>query len=320
VADFRDFLAAREPVVLPYFGGSRVDAADRRLRVDASAELAIGWHRFRIDGRRAAAIDRASAPPLDALPRVRGHWIDGWLVIDGRNLARVALPPDDEPPPLARATARRWYSHDLVFDALDFEDDAELAARAALEAAQPLGDVRGVVPSLRAAFAIGFGAAVARERGVAVSPPELAPHAVAIAERNRPAVVAWLDELAAERRRADADARRRAAQDKLAGAADSAQLIERAGDPRQRADDALDSAKARMIACRRLEQGMQLDVTYEVDGTKIMSLVSAVSLRVIDPGVCLGHDGEYRELTLDAMPSVVREAIRTGRLNVTRRA
>jgi hypothetical protein len=40
---------------------------------------------------------------------------------------------------------------------------------------------------------------------------------------------------------------------------------------------------------------------------------------VIDPGVCLGHGNEYRALTLDAMPSVVREAIETGRLNLTRR-
>jgi hypothetical protein len=49
-----------------------------------------------------------------------------------------------------------------------------------------------------------------------------------------------------------------------------------------------------------------------------MSIVDAETLQVIDPGVCLGHGGEYRVLTLDAMPSVVREAIETDALNITR--
>jgi len=91
VADFRRFLAPREPVVLPYFGGTRVDAADRRWRV--SGPLARGWWRFRIDGRRAVPIEPASPGELGALPVVRGHWACGWIVVDGQTLARVALPP-----------------------------------------------------------------------------------------------------------------------------------------------------------------------------------------------------------------------------------
>jgi hypothetical protein len=39
---------------------------------------------------------------------------------------------------------------------------------------------------------------------------------------------------------------------------------------------------------------------------------------VIDPGICLS--GAHRVLTLDAMPSVVREAIEEEHLNITRRA
>jgi len=315
VADFRAFLGPTEPVVLPYFGGTRVDSAGRRLRVDAALER--GWWRFRVEGRRAVPVEPASPPALDALPKVAGHWVLGWIASDGRSLARVALMPDDEPAPLARVTGRRWYSGDVVFETSDFEDEAEVAARSALEARQALGELRGVVPSLRVAFGVALGAAIAREDGVAVSVRELVPGAVAIGDRGREAVREYLATLAERRQRAEEEARRYAAQLRLATAADTARAVQRHGDPVQRADDALDGARARMLGCRRLERGARLDVTYEVDGTTILSIVDAESLQVIDPGVCLS--GEHGVLTLDAMPSVVREAIANDALNITRR-
>jgi hypothetical protein len=317
VADFRRFLAPKQPVVLPYFGGTRVDASDRRLRV--SSELARGWWRFRIEGRRAVPTEPASPGELGALPVIRGHWVSGWIVVDGQTLWRIALPPDDEPPPLARVVARRWYSGDLVFDALAFEDDAEVVARRALEELRPIGELRGVVPSLRTAFGLALGCAIARELELPVTVRELLPRVVAIADAGRVALRDWLDELAAARARADADARQRAEALRREAVAGTARVLAHHGDPVQRADDVLDGAGARMLSCRRLERGARLDVTYEVDGTRIMSIVEAGTLQVIDPGVCLGHGGEFRVLTLDAMPSVVREAIETGRLNLTRR-
>jgi hypothetical protein len=47
--DYKDFLKPAEPVVLPYLGGTRVDMADRRLRIEAAdvtENLAPGWWRF----------------------------------------------------------------------------------------------------------------------------------------------------------------------------------------------------------------------------------------------------------------------------------
>lgn len=317
MTDFRAFLAPTEPLVLPYFGGTRVDAAARRLRVEV--ELAPGWWRFRVDRRRAVPLEPAAPAELGALPAVRGHWVNGWVVASGRELARVALPPDDEPPPLARVTARRWHSGDLVFDGVDFEDDAEVRARRALEDAQPLGDVPGVAPSLRTAFGLALGAVIAAELGVAAEPRELMPAVVAIADRGRDGLREWAAELAAERARHEAAASRRAAELRLAEATANARPVERNSDPRRRADDALDGARARMLACRSIEGGHQLDVKYDVDGVRIQSIVDARSLQVIDPGVCLGHGDDYCALTLDAMPSVVREAIATHALNITRR-
>jgi hypothetical protein len=316
VADFRAFLAPKEPVVLPYFGGTRVDSADRRFKVEA--ELAVGWWRFRIEGRRAVPIEASAPAPLDVLPRVRGHWVDGWIVVDGRQLARVALPPDDEPMPLARVAARRWYSGDLVFEAVEFEDDAEGDARRALEEGRPLGAVMHVVPSLRVAFGVALGGTIAREVGFPVTVRELVPRALSIAERGREALRAWIDELAEQRRRTEEEARRRAEAIRLETAAGTARVLARSDDPVRRADEALDGAKARMLSCRRLERGTRLDVTYEVDGTRILSMVDAATLQVIDPGICLA--GAHRVLTLDAMPSVVREAIEEDHLNITRHA
>ena len=314
MTDYRTFLTPQALVVLPYFGGTRVDALDRRLRV--AGELAVGWWRFRIDGRRALPVELASPVELGALPRVRGHWVDGWIVIDGRHLVRIGLPPDDEPAPLARVCGRRWYSGDVVFDSLEYEDDAELAARRAFEEQRPLGELRDVPPSLRVAFGIALGGVCARDRGVAATVRELSPRAVAIADRGRDAVNDWLDELARARQFAAVAARRHAVETRLETAVGTARAVTRHADPVRRADDALDGANARMLSYRRLERGTRLDVTYEVDGTRIISMVDAATLQVIDPGICLA--GAHRVLTLDAMPSVVREAFEEDHLNITR--
>ncbi len=330
--DYKQFLGDKATVVLPYFGGTRVDSAERRLHVDAGEQtLAPGWWRWKIEGRRAVARKPESPIDLSKLPAVRGHYCIGWVVVDGKKLERIALPPDDEPAPLSRVTARRWYSNDLIFDTTEFEDDAELAARAALEERRPLGDVKGVVPSLRAAFGYALGIAVAREMDIEATPRELTAHVVRIADGGRDVVQAIFAEILEQRRREAEAARRRAEQEllRIEEAARAAALDEaakqarviargrgRRHDPEARADDVLEKAGARMLSARLISRGTQLDVTYEVDGTRIMSIVDVGTFQVLDPGICLS--GAHRVLTLDAMPSVVREAIEEEHLNITR--
>jgi hypothetical protein len=312
--------------------------ADRRFRIDDEdqQQLAPGWWRFRVDGRRAVPLEPSPPADLAALPAVRGHFVSGWVVVDGRQLHRIALPPADEPAPLSRVVCRRWHSGDLLFDTTEFEDDAELAARTALEERRPLGDTKGVVPSLRAAFGYAVGLDVARELDIAVTPRELAAHVVAIAEGGRDVATRPFDAILEARRREAEEAQRRieeanrrlAAAQREAEEARRAERLEHAGrharsldrhrHPLRRADDTLEQAGARMIVARFLENRTQLDVTYEVDGTRILSIVDAATLQVLDPGICLS--GAHRVLTLDAMPSVVREAIEDGVLNITRRS
>ncbi|MGE0547955.1 MAG: hypothetical protein AB7O24_00760 [Kofleriaceae bacterium] len=319
--DYKSFLTPAEPVVLPYFGGTRVDAVDRRFRVEHEGELAPGWWRFQIKGRRAVALEPAAPIDVGSLPAMRGHWCAGWVVTNGRDLIRIALPPDDEPAVLSRVVARRWYSGDWLFDAVEFEDEAELAARQSFEDRKPLGAIRGVTPSLRTAFGYALGMTTAQELEIEMTLRELAPIVVEIAECGRDVVRTLFDDLVEQRRRAIEAVRLRvdevARQGRIDFAISTAAIRERSRDPRRRADEALDAAGARMLSCRALARGGQLDVTYMVDGVRILSIVDARSLQVIDPGICLAD--AYRVLTLDAMPSVVREAIEQQHLNITRR-
>jgi len=333
VTDFRAFLGAKSELVLPYFGGTRVDAPDRRLRV--TGEHGPAWYRFRVEGRRAVPLEPAAPGDLSDRPAIRGHWAEGWLFSSGRDSHRVAFPPDDEPAPLARCTGRRWHSGDVLFDTLDFEDDAELGARDAFERGQAIAELRGAVPSLRAASGLAVAAAGGRDLHIPVSPREIAGKALAIADGGRDAARDILRAIADERRRyaeerereerrirqampqeerirteaAEARARRERLRDM------GVSTRERSSDPRERADSALDGAGARMLACRRMADNL-LDVRFDLDGQQFSSIVHAETLQVIDAGICL--QGSDRELTLDSLPSVIREAIEEDILHITR--
>jgi hypothetical protein len=307
--DYRAFLPsdAADPVVLPYFGGSRVEAPARRLRVDRGGhtELAPGWWSFRVDGRRAVVLAAASPADLADRPAVRGHWAEGWLFGGGRDRDRIALAPVEEPEPLARCTGRRWYAGELLLDSIDFDDEAEAEARRALEEQRSLVGVRGVAPSLRAAFGFALVAAVGRSLGVAVSPREVSGRVHAIADGGRGAALALVAELAQARR-----------EQTVMTVAAGARPVRHAGDLATRADTVLEAAGARMLTCRRLTADT-LEVRFECEGERFVAVIDAATFQVLDAGICLA--GADREVTLDSLPSVIREAIEVDHLNITRR-
>lgn len=317
--DHRAFLKPTEPVVLPYFGGTRVDAAARRYKVDA--EIEPGWWRFAIEGRRAVPKDRADPIDLGALPAMRGHWACNHIVVSGRELALVGIPPGEEPAPLSRVIGRRWYSGDVVLDAIEFEDDAELSARDALEARRGLAGVKGIVPSLRVAFAYALGMAVAREQRVPVTPRELAGAITAISERGGEAarqtiagIVARREQALAERRVRELVATANRERAAMREVAERTYRQRRGGSPAERADAALDAAGARMLSARRSHD--VLEVTFVYENVRIVATVDPDTLHVYDSGICLA--GADEELTLDSLPSVIKEAIEIDHLNITR--
>jgi hypothetical protein len=84
--------------------------------------------------------------------------------------------------------------------------------------------------------------------------------------------------------------------------------------PEERVADALHAARAGLRGLRWLG-GSQIEVRYDLDGERFVSIVEADSLQVVDAGICLV--GSDRELTLESLPSVIREAMRTHQLNIT---
>lgn len=312
-------------MVLPYLGGPSVSTPDRRLRVTARVD--VGWWRFAVQGRRATAEEAAEAPPLDELPRIRGHLVGEWLFVSGDRAERIFLLPEEEAPLLSLASARRWPSGDHLFDALDFDDDAIETARTALLDDRLLGATKGVSPALRAAFGFAFLVRHARRRGLTVSPREVVgrTHEIALGAITPELFLHELEARHYQRRPHD-----------IPSATSLPFPSGRLGHPRaplgprvsrglrdrtldnapDRAAAVLEAAGAVLLDTRSLG-GRNLEVVFRFDGERFIAVVDWQTLHVYDAGICLsGHD---EELGLDSLPSVIREAVNTDQLHITRR-
>jgi hypothetical protein len=329
--DYRKFLGKEEERVLPYLGGSFLYAADRRLRLPTEPAVP-GWYRFRIKGREATPLGPAEPEALDELPAVRGHLVGERLVREGSIAERVLFLPAEEPPRLSPCKARRWHSGELLFEMLDFESEAEEAVRRALEDGTSLAQIKGVPATLRAAFAYAVLEAESRRIGIPAAPRELRPHLTQVAELGRPEAERALRALAAERVLAEREMRElRQRQDLVFRAQQAVQERERlaaqpgrqrrGGEPDAvaRAEMALEAAGARMRSARGLGNG-NLEVIFTFMDERFISVVNMATLQVVDSGICLGHPPRDDLVTLESLPSVIKEAIDTNRLVILRHA
>ena len=321
--DYTKFVGKKEHVVLAYLGGAHVFGKDRRMRLAAEERPAPGFHRFEVIGRNARSLEAVDPPDLGDLPKARGHLVHGWLVSSASTLARLSLLPEDDPAPLSIARARTWHSGDLLFESLDFDTEVEEAARLRLEQGASLSDLKGVPATLRTAYGIALAMAVSRRIGTPVAVREAACHAAHIADLGeaaaREVLVSIERERLAEQQRAWTRAleagRPRGAIRAPSGARGRA-VVPSVENAVERAEAALDGANARMLAARRLGTQQQLEVAFEFMGERFISVVDAISLQVIDAGVCLA--GEDDLVTLESLPGVLREAIDGGLLVITR--
>jgi hypothetical protein len=309
--DYRKFLSPPTELVLPYFGGYSVVGQGRRFRLKEA--VAPGWWRFRVEGRKASPLGAAEPVDLSALGRVRGHLVESWLFSSGADVERVELLPAEEPPVFAVVSARRWESGELVFEGVEFEGDAEEGVRRALEERSGIDAVKGVGAGLRRAFAH----AVLRKRGnaigVHVSPLESRARALEVASGGESAADAILIERA-HVRQSELERRRfrRAVTDANVRDVRSPRTERNAA---ERAAAALEHAGASLLGSRRLGNDL-LEVTFRFLGERFISVVDLYSLQVYDAGICLS--GEDRQVNLDSLPSVIREAMDTDQLNITR--
>jgi hypothetical protein len=53
-------------------------------------------------------------------------------------------------------------------------------------------------------------------------------------------------------------------------------------------------------------------------GERFISVADEHTLQVLDAGICLGHPPSDKLVTLDSLPSVIKEAIETGALVILR--
>jgi hypothetical protein len=328
--DYRKFLGKVESEVLPYFGGASVDAASRRLRV--STPPAPGWWRFEVQGRTATAREPAEPQGLDGLPLVRGHLWGTRLVREGAVAEPIQLLPEEEPPRFSPVRVRRWHDGTLVFEGVDFEGEAEGTVRLMLEEGRTLAEVKAVPASLRAAFGYAVLEAASRALGIRFSAPEVRGQVLAVAEGGRAVAEAWLRALVAEREahvravearlraledqrlREEGDARLRAELSRLRA---QPRPLERQAQGAVRVERVLEAAGARLLDTRRLGNE-RLEVTFGFMGERFISIVEAGSLQVVDAGICLA--GADRQVTLESLPSVIREAIEDDVLVITRHA
>ena len=93
--------------------------------------------------------------------------------------------------------------------------------------------------------------------------------------------------------------------------------LERQAQGVTRVERALESAGARLLDTRRLGSE-RLEVTFGYMDERFISIVEADTLQVVDAGICLA--GADREVNLESLPSVIREAIRNDVLVITRHA
>ena len=316
MVDYRKFLGKRAEEVLPYLGGPTVRAADRRLRV--RHEVPEGWWRFSVDGRFATAEEPAEPPDLSRRPQVRGHLLDSWLFRGSKDIERVHLLPAEEIAPLSNVAAVRWSGDALLFASLEFDTEPEELARRALEELAPIANVKGASPGLRAAHGFGLLRKIAARQGMQVSPLETRHELARIADAGSEAAVEVLHAIEA-RRRAELE-RHQAERGARLVHRGAVRQPSRAAATRQnateRADAALEAAGAQLLSTRRLHDG-ELEVAFRFQGERFVAVIDEISFQVYDAGICLS--GADREVNLESLPSVIREAIDSGLLVVTRR-
>ena len=329
MTDFRRFLASSrdaQTIVVAYSGGRFVQTRGRRLRVKEQPG-SPGWYLARVQGRVAEFLSPADTPCLDGLPILRGHRWGTRLVLADASAPELAFLPSDEPLALAPLVVRRWHDQSLVVESEDFETEHEELVRGALERGQGLAELRQVPASLRAAFVY----SLLEQEGASWHPLEVRARLPELAEEGRLGVRAELARLEAERARARQAAQARAREAAQGTAAEGWETWQEARDrslalhPRPSRSEsrgeaaarrALAGAGASFVSLRSLQGGTQLEVRFRFLDAGFETVVATDTLNVLDAGICL--DGADRALTLDSLPGVIREAVETGALVVTR--
>ena len=304
---WQDLLGGDDSVVVPWTGGRALVADGRSWRLDGPLPDEHGWHEVATSGGRratwlaAAETDAATWFAADG-PRLRGYVLGDRLIPDG-----AAVRPDVEQawaqslplhlvepglPRFARASAARWADGRWIYVTQEFPLGPEFGVLEAWQdRLESIDHVPGVPPALDLAFRwLGWQRDRAAQRR-----EELRLQREQEERRRR------MEELTGTGR-----GRRELALLDFAAAARAALAVSGA--------ELLDEREARTEDERVVQ--------FRLDGRRFECVVERASLRVIDAGICLedhytGERGDDR-FTLESLPAVISEAVRTGQLHVYR--
>lgn len=296
---------------LPWTGGRQVHDRDRTWTIEGKLPDEHGWNVFRISGGRKAELEGPADPDPDfenGHKLAKGYLVGDRLIPDG---ARVDPDPArlvDQTFPVflvepglerfARAVAARTRGG-LVYVRQEFPQGPEAAVQVAYQDRRgSVAHVAGVTPALDLAFRWVSGQRLAAE------------------EREREMARIRAEE---ERKRAAEERLRQAMRDAGTGAGRRT-LAQR--DFSAAAKAALALTGAELLDARPSYNRREMVVQYRFRNRRLECVVDKDTMRVVDSGICLtdhhtGVKGDTR-FTLESLPTVIGEAMRTGKLVVYR--
>jgi hypothetical protein len=309
---WQDLLSsADDERTLPWTGGKQVHDRERTWTIQGKLPVEHGWNVFRISGGRKAELKGPADPDPDF---TTGHKVvKGYLVGDRIIPDDARVDPDpakliDQTFPVflvelglerfARASVAQTRSG-LVYIAQEFPQGSETEVQMAYQDRKDsVAHVAGVTPALDLAFRW-----VSYQR-------------LAAEEREREMERIRVEE---ERKQVEAERLKQAMKDAGTGAGRRA-LAQR--DFSAAAKAALKLTGAELLDARQSYNKREMVVQYRFQNRRLECVVDKDTLRVVDSGICLqdhhtGVKGDTR-FTLESLPTVVGEAIRTGKLVVYR--
>ena len=300
------FLVPKTTRVLPWVGGRTVCGAMRVWRTAGPLPVEHGWFAFEVDGGRVATFVEPAVPDHFAPDRERYEVLQGYLagerlipdnarvVADPEKLVAQTMPVHLVEPGLdrfARASVACLPSGVLVYLWQELphgpEGDALLAYQ---DRKADLDGVPGVTPALDLAFRW-----LSYQRDV-------------------------VERRTAERQRVLEEERRREEAMRSVGTAVGRRALA-PHDFTTAAKAALALAGAEWLDDRQGHRRSERVVQFRFRRRRFECVVDALTLQVVDSGICLSdHDGTKGDtwLTLESLSSVIGEAVDTGRLVVYR--
>jgi hypothetical protein len=309
---WRDLLRDEPPVVLPWFGRGVVRGADRSWNIQTPRQLfpvEHGWYEFSIKLSRQATFVRRAEPVAELLKHeVCGYLVGDRLIPDGKRVdpdpAKIVAQServhllDDGLDRFARVRAGRLHELGrLIYKSPEMPLGIEDAVmQAYLDRKTSVDDIKGVSPGLDAAFRMeSYQRLEVEKRRAETEKKRQELEAARLLEEKRKELASKFGDGAGRREvaRVDFDSAARAAL-AVGGA------------------EFLDS---------KILRPNEWAVKFRLDGRRF-ECTCDVRMQIVSSGICLtdsesGEQGD-RRFTLESLPSVIREAIRTDRLVVYR--